>query len=253
MNNQQRLHRILRRLVRPLRRRIQSPPISVGLDHFDGPTLILIAHPDDEVFCSGLVCELLSKGQEVALICFTRGEGGERGPYKPEDNLAQIRVEELTQAAKTLGLSDPTFLDYTDPICTDGQLGEPEHDSSELLRELETVITTRKISHLVTHGSSGEYWHPAHLCLHRHARVLNRRLPQLQLWTFNAWSASHPIPAVLNQDDATHLTLAGETHHQQRLDSLTCHRSQAEVFRRFGNGSLEDFISLTATECYRKW
>lgn len=249
----QRLHRALRKLLRPLRRRLQGVPTPASLDEFTGPTLVLIAHPDDEVFCSGLVCQLLERGQEVHLVSFTRGEGGERGAIDQEAKLSRIREEELTRAAEALSITSLTFLDYVDPVSKDGNLQEPAHDSSELLAELENLVSKLSIHQLVTHGSSGEYWHPAHLCLHRQTRVLYRRLPQLKLWTFNAWNPRHPLPGVLNQDDPAHLTLDSTRHHEIRLTSLRCHLSQEAVFQRFANGRLEDFITLTNLESFRKW
>ena len=251
--NSQHLYRAARKLVRPLKRRLQPKRAIASLEELNAPALVLIAHPDDEVFCSGLICELLSREQEVHLVCFTRGEGGERGEVSPDAQLSKIRENELAAAAKSLAITSLTFLDYVDPASQNGRLSEPDYDSPELLTELENLIENQSISHLITHGSSGEYWHPAHLCLHRHARLLNRRLPRLQLWTFNSWAPNHKLPAVLNQDDPTDLTLNASAHHKVRLESLTCHHSQKDVFQRFANGSLADFITLTATENYRKW
>ena len=247
------LARATRKVVRPFRRLFQSPSRPADLSDFKGSVLVLIAHPDDEVFCSGLVCELLTRGLAVHLVCFTRGEGGERGDIAQDAKLAQIREEEMKAAAKALGFTTLTFLDYTDPPAVGGQLSAPQHDSAELLAEFEQLVQKHSIAHLITHGSSGEYWHPAHLCLHRHARILNRRLPRLQLWTFNAWTSGHLLQAVLNQDDPSHLTVDAADYSETRLKSLSCHFSQKDVFQRFADGTLADFLSLTAQENYRKW
>ena len=251
--NSLRFYRAARKLVRPLRRRLQTAPTPASLEDFQGAALFLIAHPDDEVFCSGLICELRARKQDVHLVCFTRGEGGERGQISDDLPLGKIRQKELSLAAQTLDVTSLTFLDFVDPVSKDGQLSEPEHDSSGLLAELETLIKKFSITNLVTHGSSGEYWHPAHLCLHRHSRILNRRLPHLQLWTFNAWNPQHPLPRVLNQDDPSNLTFNTSTHHQRRLEALGCHKSQEQVFQRFADGILADFVSLTESESYRMW
>ncbi|MGJ8725826.1 MAG: PIG-L deacetylase family protein [Roseibacillus sp.] len=251
--NTQRLYRAARKLVRPLRRRLQSAPPPASLDDFQESSLVLVAHPDDEVFCSGLIRELLTRGKEVHLVCFTRGEGGERSLTTSDGPLGKIREQELSEAAKVLDVSSLTFLDFVDPASKDGQLSEPEHDSSELLAELENLIKKFSVTNLITHGSSGEYWHPAHLCLHRHSRILNRRLSDLQLWTFNAWTPEHRLPNVLNQDDQASLTFETSAHHKSRLQALSCHHSQRQVFERFAKGSVADFISLSNTESYRKW
>lgn len=251
--NSTRLHRATRKLLRPLRRSLQGNPPSHTIDEFTGGCLILIAHPDDEVFCSGLICELLSRGEQVHLVSFTRGEGGEQAEPSQETKLGNIRENELQEAAKILSISSLTFLDYIDPKSENGQLKEPQHNSTKLIVELETLLTKHSANHLLTHGSNGEYWHPAHLCLHRHARKLSQRLPQLNLWTFNAWTKKHPLQGILNQDDPASLTLDTSKHQEQRLQSLTSHHSQKNVFQRFSQGSLADFISLTSNESFRKW
>lgn len=247
-------HRAIRKLVRPVRRALLGKSTASSITDLTGDTLILIAHPDDEVFCSGLICELLSRGENVHLVAFTRGEGGERIDISSDLKLGQVREKELREAAQELGTTSLTFLDYVDPeISADQELQEPPHDSAELLAELEALCEKLSPSQLITHGSSGEYWHPAHLCLYRNARNLQRRLPQLALWTFNAWTREHPLQAVLNQDDSPNLTLEASAHQEQRLRALTAHHSQREVFERFSKGSLADFIAMTSVENYHKW
>ena len=248
-----RLHRAVRKVVRPLKRKLHKDGSPSSVEDLAGGALFLLAHPDDEVFCSGLICELLSRGQKVHLVLFTRGEGGERGSISNDAKLGEVREEEMRQAAKALGVTSLTFLDYIDPKAINDRLVEPDHDNAEFLRDLEGLIAKYSPAQLFTHGSSGEYWHPAHLCLHRHARNLNRRLPHLKLWTVNAWTPEHPLQGILNKDDFPNLTLEASKHQEQRLKSLACHHSQQEVFKRFANGSLTDFISLTSRESYREW
>ena len=40
--------------------------------------VVVIAHPDDEVFASGTLCLLAERGFKIALVCVTDGEGGSR-------------------------------------------------------------------------------------------------------------------------------------------------------------------------------
>lgn len=248
-----RLQRGLRKALRPLRRKIAGTPAPARLEEFGNSVLVLIAHPDDEVFCSGLICQLRSRGAAVHLLAFTRGEGGERGDLAEGASLTATREAELSKAAEILGVSSLSFLDYPDPPSEGGSLSAPEHDSAELLAEIQATIDRRNSTDLVTHGSGGEYWHPAHLCLHRHSRVLARRNSALQLWTFSAWSRSQPLQGLLNQDDPAHLVLDSAAHHEQRCRALAAHHSQRAVFERFCNGALDDFVRLTAIENLRKW
>lgn len=248
-----RFERGLRKAIRPLRRRLLGTPAAAHGDEIRDAVLVLIAHPDDEVFCSGLICHLLARGAEVHLLAFTRGEGGERGGLADHLSLAATREAELHSAAEALGVSSLTFLDYPDPASVEGQLSAPEHDSGELLAEIQGHLERLTVTDLITHGSGGEYWHPAHLCLHRHARILARRNSGLQLWTFNAWKSDHPLQGILNQDDPAHLSLDGSAYHEQRQRALAAHFSQQSVFERFSKGTLDDFIKLTSQESFRKW
>lgn len=248
-----RLERGLRKVLRPLRRAIASRPSQEDVSSISGPVLVLLAHPDDEVFCSGLISELRERDIAVHLLLFTRGEGGERGHIASEVNLGAQREQEMVLASKQLDVTSLTFLDYQDPPAVGPELLAPEHDPATLCSDVAASISKNKAIHLITHGSSGEYWHPAHLVLHRCARQLAKQNPKLQLWTFNAWRRDHPLPAVLNQDDAAALTLHCTQSHERRLAALMCHRSQAAVFERFASGTISDFVTLTSIECYRKW
>lgn len=248
-----RLERGLRKAMRPLRRMLVGAPSAAHLDDIGEVILVLIAHPDDEVFCSGLICHLLARGTAVHLLALTRGEGGERGDLADHLSLVATREGELHSAAKALGVSSLTFLDYPDPPSVDGKLSAPEYDAGELLAEIQGHLDRLAVTDLITHGSGGEYWHPAHLCLHRQGRALARRNATLQLWTFNAWKSDHPLQGVLNQDDPAHLTLDASAFHEKRQRALAAHSSQKAVFERFCKGTLDDFIKLTSQENLRRW
>ncbi|KAA3606253.1 MAG: bacillithiol biosynthesis deacetylase BshB1 [Calditrichaeota bacterium] len=61
--------------------------------------LALAPHPDDiETTCSGTIVKMLSQGYKVAICDLTQGEMGSRGSK-------EIRKEELTEAAKIMGLT----------------------------------------------------------------------------------------------------------------------------------------------------
>jgi LmbE family N-acetylglucosaminyl deacetylase len=128
-----------------------------------------------------------------------------------------------------------------------------EKSLDELRTEIEATISQHGIRHLISHGSSGEYWHPAHRCLHKHARKITRANQKLWLYTFNAWQKTHPLPGIINHDDPADFTADFSQHHEQRLAALAAHQSQAAVFERFGEGSLDKFIKLSARENYRQW
>lgn len=77
--------------------------------------LCLIAHPDDEIFCAGLLAQLAALDIPVHLACLTRGEGGTPPASLPERRaLADLREHELRCSAQVLGIRTLSFLDYRD-------------------------------------------------------------------------------------------------------------------------------------------
>jgi LmbE family N-acetylglucosaminyl deacetylase len=108
--------------------------------------LLVFAHPDDESFsCGGTVVKYVADGWKVDLICATRGEDGERGPYKglPQDQLGGIRQKELQKAGIVLGLNSITFLGYRDGTLSSLAAGELEDTVYKKMEELvpDAVIT----------------------------------------------------------------------------------------------------------------
>src|SRR6266511_775356 len=79
--------------------------------------LAISAHPDDELFGAGYLAKLAAEGNEVYLLCTTRGEGGEGGdpPLGPKERLGEIRGVEQRRPAAALGASDVWFLPLVDP------------------------------------------------------------------------------------------------------------------------------------------
>src|SRR6185295_2759908 len=77
--------------------------------------MAIFAHPDDESFaCGGTLALLREVGVRVVLVCASRGErGGLEGPVK-DDDLGDIRVGELREAACILGISDLIILRHPD-------------------------------------------------------------------------------------------------------------------------------------------
>lgn len=76
--------------------------------------LVCIAHPDDEVFCSGTILRLVDMGNVVTLIVGTLGEKGSHDPELTPDLIAQMRQSEMTQAAERLGVQEVIQLGYKD-------------------------------------------------------------------------------------------------------------------------------------------
>ncbi len=133
--------------------------------------LCLIAHPDDEtLFCGGTLALLAARGAAVHVACLTRGEGGELGepPLADREHLGEVREQELVCAVQQLGGKSLTFLGYLDPVVgPDDQLFAPEHEPALLAGQIVNTLKQFKIDGVLTHGSNGEYGHPAHTLLHQ--------------------------------------------------------------------------------------
>ena len=130
--------------------------------------LVVIAHPDDEVFASGTICLCAEKGFRIAFVCATDGEGGSRDLIlsKPDLPLGEIRRQELMLSARILGASEVCFLGQPDSALPDAE-GEGSWDQPSLISTLGNVIRQHNPQLILTHGPQGGYGHPAHRLLYR--------------------------------------------------------------------------------------
>lgn len=77
--------------------------------------LVVTAHPDDVDFgAAGSVATWTDAGDEVAYCIVTDGDAGGFDPTVPRSEIPGIRRAEQTAAAKTVGVTDLTFLGYPD-------------------------------------------------------------------------------------------------------------------------------------------
>ena len=215
-----------------------------------GPVLVVIAHPDDELFASGLLGELAARGRAVHNACLTRGEGGITGGITREE-LGRRREAELRASAAALGAASVGFLGHIDPLGKAHRTFAPDVSVNDLAAQITELLEKLQPSLVVTHGSGGEYWHPAHLLVH-HAVFLasgNSR----DLLTIHAWQDGHALPGLLNRDDPADLVLDASPHRDRRLAAFRAHVSQHDYFAGHGGGSLEGFIDRTAREAYRHY
>src|SRR5580692_2145507 len=96
--------------------------------------LVVIAHPDDEVFASGTICLCAEKGFRIAVVCATDGEGGSRDLLIATSDLAlgEVRRQELMLSAWALGASEVRFLGQADSAIPDAE-GEGSWDQRSLI------------------------------------------------------------------------------------------------------------------------
>ena len=200
--------------------------------------LVFIAHPDDETILTGGALALLARaGADVHYLCATRGEGGELGepPLCTQDELSRVREAEMRCAVQALGGESVLFLDYIDPLVGENDALYPySNDLAELTERVVGHIHRLQPVAVITHGSSGEYGHPAHVLTHRAALNAVEALGDVAplLYTFNASFPGHPRPRHLNQDDLAHIVLDITPVFRQKVAAALCHRTQNALFLR---------------------
>lgn len=121
----------------------------------------VFAHPDDETFfAGGTIAKYAKSGWIVDLICATRGEAGELGPYADQEEvrLGNIRQKELEGAAGLLGCHSVTFLDYKDGTLASQSPGNIEDKLIQLLIEFKPDV-------VMTFEPGGITNHPDHVRL----------------------------------------------------------------------------------------
>ena len=237
-------------LIRPLRP--PRAPRSLALDKLlekGGPVLAVFAHPDDELFASCLLCELTARNVPFHLVCLTRGEGGITGGMT-RDELGQIREAELRASAAALGAKSVEFLGHLDPLGLAHRTFAPDVSPEALAVQLRDLLEKHRPTVILTHGSGGEYWHPAHLLVHRAVFLASQG--KHDILTIHAWQEGHTLPGMLNRDDPADIIIDGTPHRAQRLTAFRAHASQHDYFAGHG-GSLEGYIDLSAKEAFRHY
>jgi len=204
--------------------------------------LCLVAHPDDEtILCGGTLALLAQKGVAVHVVCLTRGEGGELGepPLAERATLGEVREQELVNAVGKLRGKSLTFLGYVDPaVGPDNALSAPAHEPVILSGQIVNCIKQFQPEALITHGSNGEYGHPAHLLLHQMAKAAVAALIQEKyervpaFYTFAAHYPEHPYPRLSNTDDAADWVLDVTPVLNQKEAAALCHATQNALFVR---------------------
>ena len=200
--------------------------------------LAFFAHPDDETMLAGGTLALLAaQGNQVHYLSATRGEGGETGepPLCSIEELGDVREKELLCAVQALGGRSLTFLGYVDPrVGPENELFPYSQDLTLLAGQVAASIRQFGVEVVFTHGSNGEYGHPAHVVTHQAARIAVESLGEggPMLYTVSASFPEHPRPFLTNQDDPAHLILDVSPVLEKKTQAALCHRTQHALFLR---------------------
>jgi LmbE family N-acetylglucosaminyl deacetylase len=124
--------------------------------------LAVFAHPDDESLgVGGVLAKYAREGVETHLLTATRGQRGYRGLPDPDPGLEAFgayREGELRAAARHLGLSAVSLLDYVD-----GDLDQA--DPVEAAGLIAAHIRRVRPQVVLTFGPDGAYGHPDHIAI----------------------------------------------------------------------------------------
>ncbi len=199
--------------------------------------LFIGAHPDDEtVMAGGMLALLDARGILTHVVCATDGRGGESGDVSEAatpDALARVRAQELRCALDALGVDSLTLLGYEDPVIGPGdELYGFRADEHRLAGQLAGAIRATGASVILTHGSDGEYGHPAHRQVHRAVlrAVRDRRLP-VAVYGIAAVVPGHE-DRLWNLSDPAHVALDITPWIEQKHAAMLCHRTQHQLFKR---------------------
>ncbi|MHB1683650.1 MAG: PIG-L deacetylase family protein [Bacilli bacterium] len=96
--------------------------------------VVCIAHPDDEVFCSGALLRLVDAGNELTVVVGTQGEKGSHDPTLTAESIAAARRQEMDMSAQRLGVKEVVQLGYRD-----GELQYAEDLKETLFRLVRSI------------------------------------------------------------------------------------------------------------------
>ncbi len=122
--------------------------------------LVVVAHPDDELFMAPAIAALVREGAWVTLAFATRGDVGPGvSGMKPGEKLGEVRLQEALCAGEALGASTiPNYNRGDGKLAIDVQReGSP---GRELLSTLEIEVRDRDL--ILTWGPDGGYGHADH-------------------------------------------------------------------------------------------
>ena len=135
--------------------------------------LVVLAHPDDEIFHGGVLAHLSERGVRVTLACATDGEAGKPHPsVGPVDDLGALRVEELELSCARLGIEEPVLLRFHDSARKERQRHDDPHalanvDMLDVEAAIRGIIADVKPQVIVTFDPHGGYYHPDHVAIQR--------------------------------------------------------------------------------------
>jgi N-acetyl-1-D-myo-inositol-2-amino-2-deoxy-alpha-D-glucopyranoside deacetylase len=171
--------------------------------------LLVHAHPDDESITTGAtMAYYVAHGVQVTMLTCTLGEEGE--VLAPEfaqleaaqaDQLGGLRIWELDNAMRALGVADHRFLGGAGRFRDSGMMGTPanEHPRAfwraasdpalfdEAVAAAVDVVREVRPHVIVTYDDNGDYGHPDHIMAHRVATAAAERAADRSYGSGEPW------------------------------------------------------------------
>ena len=216
--------------------------------------LAVFAHPDDEIFHSGMLAHLADRGARVTLVCATNGEAGKPHPsIGPVDDLGALRARELALSCERLGIEPPVLLGFHDSARKERQRHDDPHalatvDMLDVEAAVRGVIADVKPHVVMTFEPHGGYYHPDHVAIQRattaaffSSSVMGVDAPERLFYgamlrdvfrTFAEASRGRGILDGLDPDvfatafEMIAVSFDARPYLQRKLAALTAHRSQ---------------------------
>jgi LmbE family N-acetylglucosaminyl deacetylase len=186
----------------------------------------IFAHPDDETFLTAcLIRQLADDGNKTVLLLATKGEAGKKNgivSHLNSEELAAVRVQEMKQAAKIIGVSTTEFLDYPD-----GKLNIV--DPIEFVDNVVLFINKHQPSVVFTFPEDGGNGHLDHMAISdiTTKAVLSGRCPSVQKLYY---VATAPL---LSKGHVPAYSIDTESQWAMKAQALKAHESQILAINRY--------------------
>jgi len=222
---------------------VTAAPLEAGIILDMTDVLLIVPHPDDEVFgCGALFARMAAHGKRVATLTLTRGRAGRSLDLCPRDEVPEVREAELRASLAALGVEDVTIFDYADYVPDDSRGLEPDAGlqavpEDELLQRIVEVVDRAAPSVVLSFPPNGSNGHPDHVTTHRlTVRALEQaEAPVERLYYFASATpyGAAPRPGFLDPAEVraaqlppTHVVEAGP-YLEAKLRAMAQHRTQA--------------------------
>lgn len=131
------------------------------------------AHPDDEAFGPSGTIAKLAKDNDVYILCATRGEA----LINTEQNLGDVRSDELIKSAKILGVKGVEFMGFIDGELSNNLYHQLATKIEKMIKELEPDI-------LITFEMRGVSGHIDHVVVSMATRFVFEKSNISELWYY---------------------------------------------------------------------